>query len=294
VVWLDLQCSEPQEVEDWFNKLGITGLARRLCLDARDSAGFYPLKNELVLIIPVFQSADDPDSSTALDYVAFYCTGNLVFSIHQKPLLNEQRLAELQEEQDWLPEPSIPGLVSTVMMKLSLDSLRCSATLRDAVLELEERMERDPDSVEVEEFVDIRNDLFPLGVAVADQLPLIEELSTTTRPFLEFKEARDYMNCALVNIKAAELSIDWLDRRIAALRNDLQMRAQEKTNRRLGMLTILSAIFMPLTLMAGIWGMNFEHMPELAYWFMYPVALGSMAVVGVGMFLFFRRSGWFD
>jgi magnesium transporter len=102
------------------------------------------------------------------------------------------------------------------------------------------------------------------------------------------------MNCALVNLRAAEVSTVWVDQRIISLRTDFQMHAQEKTNRRLGILTILSAIFMPLTLMAGIWGMNFEHMPELAYWFMYPVALGSMAVVGVGMFLFFRRSGWFD
>ena len=43
------------------------------------------------------------------------------------------------------------------------------------------------------------------------------------------------------------------------------MHAQEKTNRRLGMLTILSAIFMPITLLAGIWGMNFEGMRRRGY-----------------------------
>jgi len=72
------------------------------------------------------------------------------------------------------------------------------------------------------------------------------------------------------------------------------MYEQEKTNRRLGMLTILSAIFMPMTLLAGIWGMNFVTMPELDYPYGYPMALGALLLVGLGMFLFFRRRGWFN
>ena len=72
------------------------------------------------------------------------------------------------------------------------------------------------------------------------------------------------------------------------------MHAQDETNRRLNMLTILSAIFNPATLLAGIWGMNFTTMPELGYRFGYPIALGLMLLIGVGMYLFFRRNGWFD
>ena len=102
------------------------------------------------------------------------------------------------------------------------------------------------------------------------------------------------MNCALVNLQAADRAVDWLDARVGALRSGFQMHAQEKTNRRLGMLTILSAVFMPITLLAGIWGMNFEVMPELKLAFAYPLALGFMAAVGAGMYFFFRRTGWFD
>ena len=102
------------------------------------------------------------------------------------------------------------------------------------------------------------------------------------------------MNCTLANLQAADRSLDRLGERISALRAGFQMHAQDKTNRKLGMLTILSAIFMPSTLLAGIWGMNFEIMPELKYPFAYPLALGFMTAVGVGMYLFFRRTGWLD
>lgn len=57
-------------------------------------------------------------------------------------------------------------------------------------------------------------------------------------------------------------------------------------------LTVVSAIFLPLTFMAGIWGMNFDVMPELHHPLGYAMALFSMAVVAVAMFLFFKRRGW--
>ena len=57
-------------------------------------------------------------------------------------------------------------------------------------------------------------------------------------------------------------------------------------------LTIITTIFMPLTFIVGVYGMNFEHMPELRWEWGYPAVLGVMAVVGVGMLLAFRRKGW--
>ena len=65
-------------------------------------------------------------------------------------------------------------------------------------------------------------------------------------------------------------------------------------NRRLGRLTILSVIFMPMTLLAGIWGMNFERMPELKTPLGYPIALGSIILIGAGMYFYFRSKGWFE
>ena len=102
------------------------------------------------------------------------------------------------------------------------------------------------------------------------------------------------MNCALVNLEAAQGSLRRLDYKVSDLRAEIQMQAQNKTNHRLAVLTVFSAIFMPLTLMAGIWGMNFESMPELKSSIGYPLALGLMALIGSAMYLFFRKGGWFD
>ena len=129
---------------------------------------------------------------------------------------------------------------------------------------------------------------------VNDQYPHLKALSQAPELSLQLKNAREYMNSALANLQAADKSIDRLDRRVAALRAGFQMHAQDKTNRRLSVLTILSAIFMPMTLLAGIWGMNFAYMPELGFPYAYPIALGLIALLGSGMYVFFRKHGWFE
>jgi magnesium transporter len=65
-----------------------------------------------------------------------------------------------------------------------------------------------------------------------------------------------------------------------------------KTNDVVKFLTIFSAIMLPLSLIAGIYGMNFENMPELHTKYGYYFALGLMLVVGIGLLLYFWRKGW--
>jgi magnesium transporter len=57
-------------------------------------------------------------------------------------------------------------------------------------------------------------------------------------------------------------------------------------------LTLFTAALMPLTVITGIYGMNFEHMPELSRRWGYPAVMGVMAIVSGSILLYFRRRGW--
>lgn len=67
-----------------------------------------------------------------------------------------------------------------------------------------------------------------------------------------------------------------------------------QTNRIMQILTVITTIFMPLTFIAGLYGMNFKYMPELNWHYSYFVVLGAMVVIAVSMFMWFRRKGWFN
>jgi magnesium transporter len=68
--------------------------------------------------------------------------------------------------------------------------------------------------------------------------------------------------------------------------------ANNKMNQVMKVLTVTSSIFIPLTFIASIYGMNFEFMPELKQWWGYPAVLILMAAVGGGLFRMFKRREW--
>jgi magnesium transporter len=70
-----------------------------------------------------------------------------------------------------------------------------------------------------------------------------------------------------------------------------------RTNEIVRVLTVISSIFIPLTFLAGVYGMNFNteypwNMPELNWPFGYFLCLGIMALIAIGMVVFFKRKKW--
>ncbi|MDY6814400.1 MAG: magnesium/cobalt transporter CorA [Pseudomonadota bacterium] len=72
----------------------------------------------------------------------------------------------------------------------------------------------------------------------------------------------------------------------------------QRTNETMRMLTIIATIFIPLTFVVGVYGMNFENsdspwaMPELGWYFGYPLIWGVMIAIAAGLIWFFKRRGW--
>jgi magnesium transporter len=65
-----------------------------------------------------------------------------------------------------------------------------------------------------------------------------------------------------------------------------------RMNEVMKVLTMIATIFIPLSFLAGVYGMNFEVMPELGFAWGYPALLTLMAAIAAGMVVYFRRKGW--
>lgn len=82
-------------------------------------------------------------------------------------------------------------------------------------------------------------------------------------------------------------------RELAASLVEMQLSiSAHRSNQIMKTLTIMATIFIPLTFIAGVYGMNFERMPELGWAFGYPLALLLMLIVALGLLWWFRRRGW--
>jgi Mg2+ and Co2+ transporter CorA len=290
-IWFHMRGVDPSDHQGILDMLDVKGLARRLVLESRDRPGFYPLKGLTFLVMPVHPAEY---SHRAVGHLAFLFQKGFLLTSYDTLATNRALGATLQDSAAWLPENTVTGLISAFMIGLSLESLGRTAGLTDVIKGLEERMDSKPTSVETSELSRRRSELLDLETVVRGQLPILESLLATERTSTETANTREYLVCALANLQASTRTLEWLQGRMDVVRSLVDLRAQDVMNRRLGRLTIFSVIFMPITLLAGIWGMNFESMPELGLPLGYPMALGSMSLLGVGMYFYFRRRGWFD
>ncbi|OHD60815.1 MAG: magnesium and cobalt transport protein CorA [Spirochaetes bacterium GWF1_49_6] len=130
----------------------------------------------------------------------------------------------------------------------------------------------------------IRHAVSPLGEVIRylqkGESDLIDE---TLSPYF-----RDVYDNVLRNIE----SIKSLDERVSGIMDIYVSSMSQNTNQIMKVLTIMSTIFIPLTFIAGVYGMNFKHMPELESPIAYFIVLGIMATIGIGLLIFFRIKKW--
>ena len=99
---------------------------------------------------------------------------------------------------------------------------------------------------------------------------------------------RDVYDHTIQVIDTVETYRDMLSGMLDIYLSSLSIRLNEVMK----VLTIIATIFMPLTFIAGVYGMNFHYMPELGWRWGYPLVLLVMAVIAGGMLVYFRRKKW--
>ncbi len=106
-------------------------------------------------------------------------------------------------------------------------------------------------------------------------------------------ETRKMLNDILDTLTHLEHSMRKLDNRLEDQLHRIDSHLRQLSDKRLRVLTVVSSIFLPLTFISSLYGMNFEHMPEYTYQYAYPVCLGIMFCIALGMVIYYAIKGWF-
>jgi len=286
--WVDLESQDENEMIDWLAGL----LEDREILAARrsrDFAGQVLLMDEVVFFEYPVPALDDPTKTVGF---ACLCLDRLIVTLHHEPILPAQS-AELSA---WLrlPEPTTSGLICAMIINQSQRLRRAALLLRDRNRELARLIEDDPDGVLPEDILNLRRHLLDVDRIADEQMAVFDVFEGIDKPMMSLVRLESSLRSAIGNTQAAARRLERLDRAVSSLQQRYESLQQDKINRRLGVLTTLSAVFMPLTLIAGIYGMNFEVMPELKFEYGYPAALTGMAIIAATLIGFFRSRGWLD
>jgi magnesium transporter len=156
---------------------------------------------------------------------------------------------------------------------------------------LEERVVTDPTPEVMREIHALRIDMtvfyrsvWPLrevvGALTRDDLPVIRKATGAY-----FRDVYDHTVQIIETMETdRDMVSGMLDIYVSSVSN--------KMNEIMKVLTVIATIFIPMTFLAGVWGMNFKHMPELDWHWAYPAFWGLMVLVAIFMLIYFRRRKW--
>jgi len=166
----------------------------------------------------------------------------------------------------------------------------------ERIEELEDELVDHPSPQSVHQIHGLKRDLLVLRRVAWPERDLVNALLRDESPLIEaetkvfLRDCYDHMVQAMDMIETyRELAAGMLDVYLSSVSN--------RMNEVMKVLTIIATIFIPLSFIAGVYGMNFDtaspwNMPELHWRFGYPFSLGLMAAVALWMVLYFKRKGW--
>ncbi|EWM53151.1 magnesium transporter CorA family protein [Ruminococcus flavefaciens] len=137
----------------------------------------------------------------------------------------------------------------------------------------------------------IRSDLRDLRVHYEQLLDLSQELEENENNFFSKDNTRYFHLFSQRVSRLHDLTTSLRDFSIQ-IRDLYQSQLDIKQNRIMALLTVITSIFMPLTLIAGWYGMNFKYMPELEYKWAYPLVIAISVLIVVFSLIFFKKKKW--
>jgi magnesium transporter len=167
----------------------------------------------------------------------------------------------------------------------------------ESIDNIEDELVYNPGRSTVETIHDLRKEIIKLRRAVTPLRDIIYSIEREHHPFIArttYIFLRDLYDHIRQNIETMENYREILNGMLEIYLSN----SGQKLNEVVKVLTIISTIFIPLTFIVGIYGMNFDtsasgwNMPELSWRFGYPVVITIMTVIALGMILYFKKKKW--
>ena len=252
----------------------------------------YEDYEDYLFITLKMMSVDPKTQSIEQEHISFILGKNYLISFQErKKDVFEPVRQRLEAYKGRIRKRSIDYLLYALIDVIVDNYYTITEEYGDQLSDLENDLIYNPQESAIEQIthykrqlVELRKHIYPLREALqslVSQEVLIDQ--QTLRFFGDVVSHVDYVINTMEHQR--ETLTSFMDLYMTNLSN--------KMNNVMKTLTIIATIFIPLTFVAGIYGMNFDNMPELHYQWGYPIALGTMLVAGLVMYVYMRNREWF-
>ncbi|MFT5914751.1 MAG: magnesium transporter [Flammeovirgaceae bacterium] len=289
--WIDVTLPSAEDYEELTEKYDLHPAAVKDCLSPYHLPKCELIDQTLFVILRIRDAqakreADDLRSLT--NKIAIFSSDNYIITIHRKP---EKFLMDLGKE--WGNYQNIEDATRNHLFNSISDAV--IKTFEEGLykddLEMDEHERRIFDKAKNSEkliqnlyIIKRRASVFKrMMLLTKDVFNKFKRYDTSNSPFttdlIESSESLYFM-------------ADAIHENVNNLLNLHISLASHRTNEVMGVLTIFSVFFLPLTFIVGLYGMNFDYMPELHHEMSYPVVVGIMLLIVILTYIWFKRKNW--
>lgn len=271
--WIDIDADQrdTEELREWLGKLKLTPfLVERLSEPPETWASqVIPSKAASLAMIRILPEGHE--TSDEITHIAALSLPHLLVTFtscdrSETGGLYSKALAEMQRR-GRIPHKTASGALLVWLLWHIERTSRATRQLRSVILQMDAAMDQDEASVKLDEIIAAKEVLLRILSVAEEQVECLEALAGTEKDSdaLDFTNLRGRLSVLQASATATERMALRMEKRLGDLRQRYEDLQHTRLNRRLAVLTVLSAIFLPLTLMTGIWGMNFEYVTSVRY-----------------------------
>jgi magnesium transporter len=297
LVWVDLLGETDEQIAEakhaLLNVFGFHPLTIEDTLETRNQPKVEAFPDYLFFIVHGIKPGETSSANFVTKELDGYLGDNYVVTFHDERFQSVKAVKHQIRSSTFACRRGAAYLLHQILDQIVDLYMPVLDDFDNSINELEERafaMKKGSDAI-LEEIMDLRRSVTRLKRISARQLDVLYRISHGEFPQIPenllpfYRDVHDHLQ------RISDLSENY--RELVAGLFDIHFSVvANKTNDIIKFLTIFSAIWLPLSFMAGVYGMNFEHMPELRTRHGYFIVLGLMALVAAGLLVYFWRKGW--
>jgi magnesium transporter len=288
--WFDIEDANEEELRQFLNHLDLHPVQLARCLDSVNDPGVISFGEALLMEYPaVFDAGSDIPC-----YLTIIIKEQVLVTIRHglTPSLDELILELTAKEAATLRHlPQIVYLILDQFADLNVDA---QIDIREQILRIAKNMADNPNSVSANELSHLRWQVDKLVSLIENQLYCVSGLNASDNSALQELHRKAYIQDLVSEAEIAQRGVYRLENRVNNLYNDYQMAGNDRVEKRLRFLTIVSMITLPLGLIAGLLGMNVGGLPGTSFRYGFVLVVGLMLLIGLVQYWYFKRNGWFD
>lgn len=289
-LWFDLTRPSADELqvlrdEFKFHPLALEDATRGAQRPKVDSYGEY----YFVVFYCIDMDAETQDICTAPVYL--FIGHNYLVTIHNEPIKQIEETVHRWQAPDSPLEQDVGSLIYALLDAIVDDYFPVMDQVAERAEDLEQHIFEEFDEAALQQIFTLKKDLLQLRRVVAPERDVLNVMLRRDIPVFDQNDVTYLQDVYDHVIRTTDAIDTYRDLLSSALDSFLSVQSN-RLNLVVKALTVTSIILMSAALVAGIYGMNFEYMPELHWRYGYPFALALMVAIAGGLLLFFRRIKW--